>query len=350
MTITKIDCYTHIVPKTYWAALRARIGEKRLVETVGGELKSIESTRTLLDLDERLRIMDKYEGLAQILVPTGPPLDLVTSGQTAVDLARICNDGMAEVVAKYPDRFLGAVAVLPLGDIDDSMKETERAIHDLHFKGVLLTTPRYGQSVSVTKPPDTPDMIPLYELMLGFDLPIWIHPRREYLLPDYTVEKSSKYCLNQCFGWPYETTLCMARLVYGGILARYPTLKFITHHAGAMVPSMADRIEGSCEWYEMALKARFTKQFPKRPIEYFRLFYNDTAIYGNTSGLMCAYSFFGADRLLFGTDFPYDAQCGDTYTRKTIEAIEAMGISSREKKSIFADNARKLLKLPGTGT
>jgi aminocarboxymuconate-semialdehyde decarboxylase len=294
--------------------------------------------------------MDKYEGLAQVLVPTGPPLDLVASGQTAVDLARICNDGMADVVARHPDRFIGAVALLPLGSMDATLKEAERAIRDLHFVGILLTTPRFGQSIRITKPLDTPDMIPLYEMMASLDLPIWIHPRKEYLTPDYTVEESSRYCLNQCFGWPYETTLCMARLVYGGILPRLPGLKFITHHAGAMVPFMADRIVGSCDWYEMSLNVKFTKNFAQRPIEYFRLFYGDTAIYGNTPGLMCAYSFFGADRLLFGTDFPYDAECGDAYTRKTIDAIEGMAIPRQEKEKIFAGNIRRILKLDETGS
>lgn len=347
MSITRIDCYTHIMPKSYWESLKQRVGNKALVDLLGGEIKAIESTRTLLDLDERFRVMDKYEGVAQIITPTGPPLDLVTSGQTAVDLARMCNDGLADLVAKYSDRFLGAVAILPMDDIDAALKEAERAIRELKFKGIFLMTPRFGQSIKVTKPLDTADMMPLYDMMARFDLPIWIHPRREFLTPDYTVEENSKYCLNQCFGWPYETTLGMARLVYGGVLAQYPDLKFITHHAGAMVSFMADRIEGSCEWYEMSLNVKFTKQFPKRPIEYFRLFYNDTAIYGNTSALMCAYSFFGADRLLFGTDFPYDAGWGDVCTRKTIHAIEAMGIGASEKQKIFAENARRILKIVG---
>jgi predicted TIM-barrel fold metal-dependent hydrolase len=349
MSVPKIDCYTHIVPPKYWDALQGKVGYETLIEIVGGELRSIEATRTLLDLDERFRIMDKYEGLMQVITPTGPPLDLVTSGQTAVDLARICNDEMADLVARYPDRFAGAVALLPLGDMDAALQEAERAIRDLKFVGILLTTPRFGQSIKITKPLDMPDMLPLYAMMAQADLPIWIHPRREYLTPDYTIEESSKYCLNQCFGWPYETTLAMARLVYGGILARFPGLKFITHHAGAMVPFMADRIEGTCDWYEMSLHVKFTKRFPERPIEYFRLFYNDTAIYGNTSGLMCAYSFFGPDRLLFGTDFPYDAEWGDTYTRKTMEAIEGMDIPGDEKEKILGGNARRILKLDKSG-
>ena len=345
MSITKIDCYTHILPQKYWSALKERVGLKVLTDLLDGEINATEATRTLLDLDERFRIMDRYEGLSQILTPTGPPLDLVASKQTAIDLAKIHNDGMAELTFKYPDRFPGAVALLSLQDMDEALKEAQRAIRDLHLRGILLVTPRFDGSISVTKPLDTPDLIPLYEMMAEFDLPVWIHPRREYLMPDYTVEKTSKYCLNQCFGWPYETTLCMGRLVFSGILARLPNLKFITHHSGAMVPSMSSRIEGSCGWYEMSLNVKFTKRLPEPPLEYFRLFYNDTAIYGNTPGLMCAYSFFGADRLLFGTDFPYDAECGDIYTRKTIEAIDAMPIPEEDKNKIFEQNVRKILKI-----
>jgi predicted TIM-barrel fold metal-dependent hydrolase len=345
MTCKMIDCYTHVLPKKYWSALQRDVGTQHLVNLLDGEINATEATRTLFDLDERFRIMDKHEGLCQILTPTGPPLDLVASVQTAVELSRIYNDEMAELVGKYPDRFVGGVAMVSLQDMDAALKETQRAIKDLHLRGVLLVTPRFGGSLSVTMPLDTSDLLPLYEMMAEFDLPIWIHPRREYLIPDYTVEKNSKYCLNQCFGWPYETTLCMGRLVFSGILAKFPNIKFITHHSGAMVPFMSGRIEGSCEWYEMSLNVGFTKRLLQPPLEYFKLFYNDTAIYGNTPGLMCAYSFFGADRLLFGTDFPYDAQCGDTYTRKTIDAIKAMEIPQEEKNKIFSENARKILKI-----
>ena len=346
VSLRKIDIYAHIVPRRFWDALKERVGATRLIDVAGGELRSIEATRSLYDLDQRFRIMDKYPDMAHVLVPTTPPLDLVcTSEQKAIDLAQIFNDEAADLVSKHPDRFVGAVALLPLGNMDTALEEAERVMKESNFVGILLTSPRYGQDIKVTKPLDMADMLPLYEMMAQVDLPIWIHPRREYSVPDYTVEERSEYCLHQCFGWPYETTLAMARLVYSGILARIPTLKFITHHAGAMVPFMGSRIEGSCDWYEMSLGVKFTKRHPKRPVEYFRMFYNDTAIYGNTPGLMCACSFFGADRMLFGTDFPYDAQWGDTYTRKTIEAIEAMDIPGEDKEKIFIGNARKILKL-----
>lgn len=341
----KIDIYTHIVPSKYLETLTKKIEKSTLEEFTPGRILGIQLTRTLWNLDERFRIMDKYNGLVQVLTPSGPSLELVAQPQQAVELAKIYNDEMAELVVKYPDRFLAAVASLPLNDIDATLKEAERAIKELGFKGILINTPLYINSLKVSKPIDLPEFMPLYELMAGYNLPIWIHPTGEVFPPDYLTEDRSKYMIFQCFGWPHDTTVAMARLVYSGVLERYPNLKFITHHCGGMVPFLADRITGSCEWYEVCLKARFVGKLSKPPLEYFKKFYNDTALYGNTPALMCAYAFFGAEHLLFGTDVPYDAELGDKYTRDTINAIQRMDIAESEKKKIFEDNAKLLLNL-----
>jgi len=84
----------------------------------------------------------------------------------------------------------------------------------------------------------------------------------------------------------------------------------------------------------------------KAPIDYYKKMYADTAIYGNTPGLMLGHAFFGIDHLLFGTDFPFVGQYGERVTRQTITAIEQMDISDAEKKKIFEDNARALMRLP----
>ena len=87
-------------------------------------------------------------------------------------------------------------------------------------------------------------------------------------------------------------------------------------------------------------------QLNKPPIEYFKMIYADSAIYGSTPGLMCGYAFFGADNIVFATDFPFDTELGDKHTRTTIQSVEQMEINDLEKKKIFEDNARRLLKLP----
>jgi predicted TIM-barrel fold metal-dependent hydrolase len=138
----------------------------------------------------------------------------------------------------------------------------------------------------------------------------------------------------------------MTRLVFSGVLEKYPNLKFVTHHCGSMVPYLEQRIIGAYDHAEMLRGAKYKNALRKPPIDYFKMFYYDTAIYGSTAGLMCAYAFCGAERLLFATDFPYDSQLGERYTRQTIQSIERMDISELEKKKIFEDNARKLFRLP----
>ena len=90
----------------------------------------------------------------------------------------------------------------------------------------------------------------------------------------------------------------------------------------------------------------FGHHLTKRPIDYYRMFYADTATNGSTPALTCGYAFFGADRMLFATDMPYDPQLGDIYTRETIRAIDLMDISDSERKKIYEDNAKELMRLP----
>ncbi|MFC1893175.1 amidohydrolase family protein [Chloroflexota bacterium] len=341
----KIDVFSHIVPRKYWDTVIKRIGTDRLNILGAKEALGVELTRTLWKMDERFQIMDKYDDLVHILTPSGPPLELIATPEEAVELAKLYNDEMAELVKKYPRRFFTAVACLPLNNIDAALREAQRTIEELGFKGVHIYTPIYDGSPARTKPIDLPELMPLYEMMSNYGLPIWIHPKREYSTPDYTTEDTSKYVIHQLFGWPYETTVAMARLVFSGVLGKYPNIKFITHHCGAMVPYLVDRIQSQCEWYEIGLKANFLKKLSRPPLEYFHSFYNDTAICGNTPGLMCGYAFFGAEHMLFGTDFPYDAELGDKYTRDVIQAIEQMDIQNSEKQMIFEQNIKSLLNL-----
>ncbi|MCK4862674.1 MAG: amidohydrolase, partial [Dehalococcoidales bacterium] len=256
----------------------------------------------------------------------------------AAELSRIANDEMAELVAKYPDRFVAAVACLPMNDIDAALKEIDRAVVDLRFRGIQIHNP-IGD-----KPMDSPEFLPIYEKMAHYDLPIWVHSQRDMAVPDYAGEDSSKYFIWSLFGWPYETSLYMTRLIFGGIFDKYPNLKVITHHAGGMVPYYAARISGFYDANEMLLG--FKHQLTKSPLDYYRLFYNDTAIYDNTPALMCCHAFYGAEHMLFGTDMPYDSELGLRQVREVISSIEEMDISDIEKKLIFEDNARRLLRLP----
>jgi len=328
----KIDAYAHIVPPKYGAALSKVAPEQYRMK--------VTHCPALYDLDERFRIMDKFEPLIQVLTLAWPKLEEIADSHGTPELARRANDEMAELVSKYPDRFVSAIAVLPMNNLDEALKETDRAIRDLKFRGI------YIYSNIDDKPLDGPEFLPLYEKMSEYDLPVYIHPMRDMEYPEYRTEKASKYHMYATFGWPFETTAAMTCLVMGGILEKYRNLKVMTHHAGGMVPYLSERIRQFMQIHYQ----RQGKQYDgltKDPVEYYQMFYSDTALYGNPKALECAHEFFGGQRLLFGVDFPLgDTQNGPRNYLQTINAIDAMAITDEDRKKIYEENARQLLRLP----
>jgi len=267
--------------------------------------------------------MDRIEGFRQVLTISQPPIESVVNTKDAAELTKLANDEMAELVIKYPDRFVGAVASLPMNNVDVALREADRSVRDLNFKGIQLFTPVAG------KPLDSPEFIDLYDMISKFDLPIWIHPTRERSVADYIGENESRYDLFKTLGWPYETSLGMARLVFSGVFDKYPNIKFIVHHCGAMVPFFAPRL---------CLRRRQWLQKPSE--EYFKMFYVDTAVGGNIPSLMCGYAFFGAEHILLGTDMPREEDL-----TKNVASIELLDIPDTDKKMIFSDNVKRLLNL-----
>ncbi len=329
----KIDMFCHILPIKYKEAFYKVTPTNFYLKNV------IDSLPTLYNLDHRFRIMEKYEDLTHVLTLGLPPVEAIASGGKAVELARLANDEMAELVAKYPEKFLAAAASLPMDDIDATLEEIDRAIKVLKMKGIQLLTPMND------KPLDLPEFMPIYDKMSEYDLPIWVHPTRAADYTDYRTENRSRYMIFSNLGWPYETATFMTRLVFSGILQKYPNLKIITHHCGGMIPFLARRMEGSYDHAVQLRGAKYTQELSKPHLDYFKMFYYDTAIYGSTPGLMCGYEFCSGDKMVFATDFPFDSEYGDRYTKQTIQSIEQMPVSDTDKKKIFEDNARRLLHL-----
>jgi predicted TIM-barrel fold metal-dependent hydrolase len=334
----KIDIFTHVMLPKYKQRLY------KYAEKFETERKVQDRRPILTDSEARLRKLDDFDDVVQVLSTTMPPVEQIAGPDEAAELARICNDEMAELVGKNPRKYIAAIANIPMNNMDAALKETERAVKELGFKGVQI----YGTVNG--KPLSSDEFLPLFELMSALDLPIWIHPIRRSHDADYSTEKVSYHQIFSIFGWPYDTTAAMARLVFAGVLEKYPAIKFITHHSGGMVPFFADRI---VVHYNNGLQRLGARNFPgltKPPIEYFRMFYADTALNGNPSALRCAFEFFGEDRLLFGTDMPYDVENGTVSIRQTLDAVEKMGIPEPAKRKIYEGNARRLLHLTKPGS
>lgn len=352
----KIDMFAHITPKKFIDTLDKK-------GPVTWEMISRTSSRiggpALWDVEKRLEVIGHHEDYFQVLTSSADVVEPYVSPQEAAYYSSLINDEMAEVVSRHPDKILGAVTNVPLTNIDAALKEIERTIDGMGFKGIQLKTPVYqyeadrpvstGSNFETMKALDSPEFIPIYEEMARRNLPIWIHPVGFGGAPVYAGEKRGRYQIAHIFGWPFESAMAMSRLVASGILAKYPGLKFITHHCGsALIPALGYRINielmqyrsiGIFSW-DPPLEDPFRV---KCPSDYFKMFYADTALYGDTPSLMCGYDYFGPEKLVFGTDYPYDMDNGDLYIRQTIAAIHRMNISEADKKRIFEDNPKRLL-------
>ena len=276
-------------------------------------------TPAVADLEIRMRLMSRYPQVLQMLTMANLPLErFVEKKADAIELAKTGNEDLADIVLHYPDKFMGAAAILPMNDVDAACKEAERAIKEYDLQGIQLYTRINGEPVADEK------FRPLFKLMDDYGLPIWIHPTlNPQLDPD-----------NDMFSWEFELSSCMHKLVVSGIFKEFPDIKIIIHHAGAMIPFYTGRVHYTLNLYPMPYKG-LSDDFHK--------FYVDTAIYGNTTGLMDSYSFFGADHMVFGTDAPLGPKWG--MIEGTLESIDRMDITEEEKQKIYKHNALKMFNM-----
>jgi aminocarboxymuconate-semialdehyde decarboxylase len=331
-----LDVFNHFMPKSIF---------ERLSTLVPGHvtLTAFPELPTLWDVDARLAMMDEFDGLQQVLSLANPPIEMLGTPDKTLALARIANDGLAELCAKHPDRFPTFIASMPMNNIEAAVREAERAIRGLGARGIQVFTNVLG------KPLSAQEFRPLFQAMAKHDLPVWIHPIRGPQFPDYAAEKASENEIWFTFGWPYETSACVTRLIFSGIYDELPDLKIITHHMGGMVPFYAGKIDlgfdqifhGKTDENPVAKKAGLKR----RPGDYYRMLYADTSVNGSAAAARCGHAFFGTSHCVFATDAPFDAEQGRMLIRETIKAVNSLDIPKAEKQRIFDGNARSLLKL-----
>jgi uncharacterized protein len=335
--VRKIDIFNHIYPPGYHARLMQIAPDYK---DIGKRMRGVPM---LTDLDVRFRVMDTFDDYHQVLALPTPPIEQIVGGQLASDLARAANNGMAELVARYPDRFPAFVASLACDDPDGAVREAVRAVDELGARGVQLFTNVRGTPISA------PEYQPIFAALVARDLPIWLHPYRGADVADFKAEDRSQYEIWWTFGWPYETSAAMARLVFAGCFDRWPALKIITHHMGAMAPYFAGRVGPG--WDQLGARtsdenlSAVLATLARRPLDYFKMFYADTALFGAYDATVCGLAFFGADHVLFASDAPFDPEKGPMYIREAIAILDRLPISDGEREQIYWRNAETLLKL-----
>jgi predicted TIM-barrel fold metal-dependent hydrolase len=334
----KIDAFTHILPVPY-ADRMAALGDTPAARNIRTRISGVPS---LVDLDLRLSQLEEFgEDYRQVVSIPAPALEDLGDPALSVEMARIGNDGLAEIVAGHPERFAGWVAQLPLDDVDASLEEARRATQELGAAGVQIYT-----SVSGT-PWDDPRLLTFLDGVAEMDATVWVHPNRNNAWADYPTEQKSLYEIWWTLGWPHDTSLFMARVVFSGIFDRHPGLRIVTHHGGGTIPHLAGRVGAG--WDQLGARtppeerADVEHSLQRRPIDYFRMFYADTALFGSPPSIATAIAFFGIDHMLFASDSPFDPEKGPGYIRSTIADLGTLGLSDEDLGKVFAGNAERVL-------
>ena len=275
----------------------------------------------LWDMEQRLKVLDRYGIDLQVLTLSFPMVGGLEP-EEELRLARLASDGLAEIVQRYPHRFLG-VATLPFSLSAEALREFDRCVDSLGFKGLQISSNVNGMLL------DAPELFPIYERAAQRGLPVWIHPTTPVML-DLVGTKGNADLL---FGWPMDTSLALFRLVIGGVLEKLPQLKVIVHHLGAgMVPYFIERLDGLLPAGQGELP------ITRPPSHYWKSMYHDTAAV-DANAFACGFNVFGSDHVVFATDYPYGRNKGEYF----LESRQRFVDEARQK--IYADNAKKLLHL-----
>jgi predicted TIM-barrel fold metal-dependent hydrolase len=328
-----LDVFTHFMPARFLHAFREHAPNRGMVQ------RSLH-VKPLCDLEDRFRLMDAFQDYRQVISLGSPPIETFADPQLSLELTRLANDGLAELVDRHPSRFAGFLAAVPMNNPDAAADEVHRASHVLGASGVQIYSNVAGE------PLDGVQFTAVFDCLDAERLPLFLHPARSERFADYAMEEKSKYEIWWALGWPYETSAAMARLVFSGAFDRWPNLTVVTHHLGGIVPYVAGRIGHG--WDQLGKRTSdedyfsLLRSLKKRPWDYFKMFYADTAQFGSEASTRCGIEFFGADHVLFASDCPYEPVPG-IFIRETLQVIRNLGLSEEEREKICFENARRLM-------
>jgi aminocarboxymuconate-semialdehyde decarboxylase len=335
LSTVKIDIYNHVMPQAY----------VDLVKTHGkepGMVKRMSQLRMLWDMPARVAMLDQFPDVQQIISLAVPSPDMLGGPDVSPTYARVANEGMADICRQWPHKFPGFVASLPMNNPEAALKEMDHAIDKLGAKGVQILTSVNGRAM------DSAEFFPIFERITHhYQLPVWMHPTRPGSRADYPSEDKSQYEIWQVLGWPMETSVAMARMVFSGLLEKLPELRLITHHCGGMLPYFSGRAETL--WAQLGSRsadgaeADVLKRLSKPPMDFFKMFYGDTVLGGSASALRCGLDFFGPDHVVFASDCPFDPEEGPMFIREGIRSIEDLKLPVEDARKIYFGNAFKLL-------
>ncbi len=313
----RIDIHAHLFVSRYLDLL-----EQAGVSTAAH--RGLGADDTAADLGARFALMDAAGVRAQVL-STVPMAGYLPGREQAVAATRMINDHYAGVVRRHPDRFL-AFATVPLPHVDDALAEADRTLGELGMTGVALTTTIAG------RPLTDPGFAPLWSELDRRSAVVFLHPAG-----DCAGSPQIDGALRWLVGAPVEDTIAAAKLITGGHLLRYPRVKIINSHFGGALPMLLER------WDNLSRMGGTEPEI--LPSQAARLMWYDTVCHGSVAALLAGVRAVGADRLVLGSDFPY--QTGTMYTHGAVGFMADAGLDETDVRQILDLTAAGLLGLRG---
>jgi aminocarboxymuconate-semialdehyde decarboxylase len=328
---TTIDAHTHIAVPAAAAYIKPHLDLSTipLGHFASAETKEINAKQEadirgcMTGYDERFVAMDKMGVDMQLVMPPPPQCYHTVALEYAVPAARMINDGVAEFVSRHKDRFIPCGTV-PMQDGQESAKELERCMKTLGFKGVEILTNVAGKELS------DPAFAPFWKKAEELGALVIIHPN------GFTEgQRLSRFYFNNVIGNPFETTLALHYLIFDGVLERHPNLKIFALHGGGYLGAYSGRID-----HAWGARSDCQANLPKPPTHYLKKVYFDTVVFTPLQ-LESLVKTFGADRIIMGTDYPFDMLEFDPIGH--INSVERFDAATRA--ALAGGNAKKMLGL-----
>lgn len=336
-----IDFQAHVFPESYIAEMDRLDGEVILEppdphsgmryffdRKLGCRINT--ATFQGRDIEKRIEHMDRLGIDVQVLSIPAPGADRFEPDR-AVSLARIANDAIAAICRKHPRRFAG-LFTLPTSSTRAALDEQDRAVNELGLKGFGCFTNLNGRAL------DNEELFPIYERLAALRLPVYLHPTA----PLATEAVGLDIMPTLIFGWAFDSTVAMTRLVYGRVLERFPEINFVVADVGGVLAFFAQRAINIYTGRTEEIRQRYGLK--ENPLDSLRRFYVDTADHP-ASTLRCVYEFFGADRMVLGTNYPYGPEEGCVLVKNSLKALAELGLAKDEREKILGGNAERILRL-----
>ena len=334
-----IDFQAHIFPRSYLDEMKRLDGAVILEapDPYSGmsyfydkKLKCRINTVTFQgqNIERRLEHMDRLGVDIHVLTIPAPGADRF-EGEDAVKIARVANDAIAEIARKHPKRFVGFFT-LPTSNVKASLDELERSVNELGLKGFGCFANLNGQAL------DREELFPIYERLAKYKLPVYVHPTA----PLATEATGIDIMPTLIFGWAFDSTVAMTRLVYGRVLEQFPEINFVVADVGGVLAFFAQRAINIYSGRTEEIRQRYGLK--ENPLDSFRRFYVDTADHP-ASTLRCVKDFFSTERMVLGTNYPYGPEEGCLLVKNSLKAIDGLELNTTEREKILGGNAARIL-------